>query len=128
MKNYGENLKEQRLMRGLTLKDIENKTGINNGNLSRWERGEVLPNIDFCVQLADFYGITVDELLGIFDDLEKHPRTLKSIGDTHTHYSSEERALIEKYRELNALGKDLVNTVIDTHLATMAESKQKKIN
>ncbi len=64
MRNYGETLKENRLARGITLKDVEKATGINNGNLSRWERGEVLPNIDFCVQLADFYGITLDELVG----------------------------------------------------------------
>ena len=64
MRNYGETLKEHRLARGVTLKDVEKATGINNGNLSRWERGEVLPNIDFCVQLADFYGVTLDELVG----------------------------------------------------------------
>ena len=64
MINYGENLKEHRLARGITLKEIEKVTGINNGNISRWERNEVLPNIDFCVKLADFYGITLDELIG----------------------------------------------------------------
>jgi transcriptional regulator with XRE-family HTH domain len=64
MKKYGEALKENRTIRGYTLKDIEKATGINNGNISRWERGEVIPNIDFCVKLADFYGITVDELIG----------------------------------------------------------------
>lgn len=64
MKNYGEILKEHRLAQGVTLKDVENATGISNQNLSRWERGEVLPNIDFCVQLADFYGVTLDELVG----------------------------------------------------------------
>ncbi|MDE7256758.1 MAG: helix-turn-helix transcriptional regulator, partial [Clostridia bacterium] len=33
-------------------------------NIGRWESGEVLPNIDFCVKLADFYGVTLDELVG----------------------------------------------------------------
>ncbi len=64
MRNYGEILKEQRLARGLTLKEVEKGTGINNGNLSRWECGKVLPSIYFCEILADFYGITVDELIG----------------------------------------------------------------
>ena len=64
MKNYGEILREHRILRNLTLKQVEQKTGINNGNLSRWEQGKVLPNIDFCVQLADFYGISLDELVG----------------------------------------------------------------
>lgn len=64
MKNYGEVLKEHRLSKGKTLLDLEKETGISNANLSRWERGLVLPNIDFCVKLADYYGISLDELVG----------------------------------------------------------------
>ena len=64
MKNYGEELKFQRIKHGKTLLQIEEATGISNANLSRWERGKVLPNIDFCVILADYYGISLDELIG----------------------------------------------------------------
>lgn len=64
MINYGEEIKFHRTSRGKTLKQVEAETGISNVNLSRWENGKVLPNIDFCVKLADYYGITVDELIG----------------------------------------------------------------
>ncbi len=64
MKNYGEAIKEQRVVRGLTLKQLEKETGITNASLSRWENGKMIPSIDCCVKLADFYGITVDELIG----------------------------------------------------------------
>lgn len=64
MINYGEMLKENRTIRGKTLLDVEKDTGISNANLSRWECGKNLPNIDFCVKLADYYGITLDELVG----------------------------------------------------------------
>ena len=80
MKNFGEILKEHRVIRNLTLKEIENKTGINNGSLSRWERNEVLPSIDACIRLADFYGISVDELLGISND-DFGIRTVAPTGD-----------------------------------------------
>lgn len=62
--NYGEELKFQRIKRNKTLMQIEKDTGISNSNLSRWECGKVLPNIDFCVMLADYYGISLDELIG----------------------------------------------------------------
>ena len=39
-------------------------TGLKQQMISWWEAGKGLPNIDFCVQLADFYGITLDELVG----------------------------------------------------------------
>jgi transcriptional regulator with XRE-family HTH domain len=62
--SIGEELKNQRLANGLTLLELEKKTGISNQNLSRWERGLVIPNVEFCIKLADFYGITLDELVG----------------------------------------------------------------
>ena len=64
MKNYGKILKEHRLEKGKTLIEVEKATGISNQNLSRWERGEVIPSIYFCEILADYYGLTLDELVG----------------------------------------------------------------
>ena len=34
-----------------------------------WENNKSLPNIDFCVKLADLYGIPLNELIGL--DLKK---------------------------------------------------------
>ena len=33
-------------------------------NVSRWESGKILPSINFCVKLADLYGVSLDELVG----------------------------------------------------------------
>ncbi len=63
MKDYGEALKYQREIHGYSQTSLAKATGIKQQNINRWEKG-VLPNIDFCVQLADFYGITLDELIG----------------------------------------------------------------
>ena len=70
MRNYGELLKEHRLAKGVSLLDVERETGIDNSNLSRWEQGKVLPSIYFCEKLADYYGVTLDELIG--RDFEKN--------------------------------------------------------
>ncbi len=64
MRNYGEILKEHRKANGLSLLDVEKATGISNQNLSRWEKGRVIPSIAFCEILADFYCVTLDELVG----------------------------------------------------------------
>lgn len=61
--DYGEALKYQREQAGLSQLELSHKTGISHHNINRWEKGEVLPNIDFCVKLAVFYGITLDELV-----------------------------------------------------------------
>lgn len=62
--NYGESLRYHRVSNGKSLLDVEKDTGISNANLSRWECGKVLPNIDFCVRLADYYCVSLDELVG----------------------------------------------------------------
>ena len=63
--NYGDAIKQHRIMSGKSLLQVEKETGISNQNLSRWERNEVLPNIDFCVKLAKYYGVTIEELIGL---------------------------------------------------------------
>ncbi len=64
MLNYGDALKYQREINGLSMLTLAKKIETSHQNIGRWERNEVLPNIDFCVQLADFYGISLDELVG----------------------------------------------------------------
>lgn len=64
MYNYGKALKFQRESHDLTQTELAKLTKIKQQNISRWEKEEVLPNIDFCVILADFYGISLDELIG----------------------------------------------------------------
>lgn len=66
--DIGKAIKEQRLLRELSLMDVEKATGIRNGSLCRWENGDVIPGITFCIQLAQFYNITLDELVGLSDN------------------------------------------------------------
>ena len=63
--NYGDCLKQQRLVSGKSLVEVAKDTGISHQNLSRWERNEVMPTLDFCVKLAKYYGVTIEELFGI---------------------------------------------------------------
>ncbi len=64
MAKYGEALKYQREKNGYTQNALSKATGLKQQMISWWEADKGLPNIDFCVQLADFYGISLDELVG----------------------------------------------------------------
>ncbi len=73
MLNYSEALRFQRKSAGLTQKELSQATKIPQQTISWSESGQGIPNIEFCVQLADFYGISVDELIGRdFPNDEKH--------------------------------------------------------
>ena len=64
MRNYGIELKYQREINGYSQRDLAKLTGINQQNISRWENNQAIPSIENCEKLADFYGITLDELVG----------------------------------------------------------------
>ncbi len=57
-------LKENRTARNLTQVQLQQATQIPQSTISAWEKGTNIPNIADCIKLADFYGITLDELVG----------------------------------------------------------------
>ena len=59
----GENLKEWREEAGLSRRKLAKITGIHQNMLSRWEAGTNLPSIRGLITLANFYHISLDELV-----------------------------------------------------------------
>ena len=59
-----EALKYQREVNGYTQKQVADGTGVSQPKISYYESGKHLPLIDDCIKLADFYGISLDELVG----------------------------------------------------------------
>lgn len=57
-------LKLLRNQLGLTLDDIEEKTGINRGTYNNYESGKTEPSLKTWKKLADFFGTTVSYLQG----------------------------------------------------------------
>ena len=64
MKTIGDFLRQQRELAGLTQGELARQTGITQAAISRWEDNLRVPNIETCIKLADFYGISLDELVG----------------------------------------------------------------
>ena len=62
--DYGKIFKELRMEKGLSQRDLAKATGISQQAISFWEQDKRTPNMDDCIRLADFYEITLDELVG----------------------------------------------------------------
>ena len=60
---YGQVLKNQRKLAKLTQKQLAEKIGVSQQAISFIENDVNEPRIGICVALADFYGISVDELI-----------------------------------------------------------------
>lgn len=61
---FGEEIKQNRIERGITQKQVSEATGIPQNTISWIENNQGIPNIYQCILLADYYGITIDELIG----------------------------------------------------------------
>ena len=58
-----KNLIAYRKQKGLTQAELAEKIAYSDKSISKWERGECLPDLAILKQLADFYGITVNDFL-----------------------------------------------------------------
>ncbi len=61
---YGQIFKELRVEKRLSQRDLSKATGISQQAISFWEQNKRTPNMDDCIKLADFYKVTLDELVG----------------------------------------------------------------
>lgn len=61
----GENIKRMRRERDLTQEEIATHLGISFQSISKWERGDGYPDITMLPSLANYFGISIDELLGM---------------------------------------------------------------
>lgn len=64
-------IKELRIKKGLTQLQFCQKLNISQSTLSGWESGKWQPDNDTLIKLADFFGVSVDYLLG--RDTQKSP-------------------------------------------------------
>lgn len=60
----GENLKRLRRERDLTQEEVASALGISNQSISKWERTDGYPDITMLPAIANYFGITVDDLIG----------------------------------------------------------------
>ena len=60
----GKRIAELRKKRDMTQFEIADRLGISYQAVSNWERGNSMPDIAKLPELAEIFGVTVDEILG----------------------------------------------------------------
>ena len=64
MSSFSENLLNLRKQHKLSQQDAAERSGVAYRSYRRYEAGEREPNLSALVALADFYHVTLDELVG----------------------------------------------------------------
>ena len=60
---FNQKLQELRKQKGLTQEELAEKLYVSRTSISKWESGRGYPNIESLKAIANFFSVTVDELL-----------------------------------------------------------------
>lgn len=67
MTKFSERLKELRQEKNLSTRALAQAIGVSNSVISKWEKGQRVPSIDNLYNLAVFFGVSSDFLIGLQD-------------------------------------------------------------
>ncbi|SCY02244.1 looped-hinge helix DNA binding domain-containing protein, AbrB family [Lachnospiraceae bacterium XPB1003] len=59
---FKDNLVQLRKLQQMTQEDIADKLGVTRQSVAKWEAGESIPDLDKCKQLAEIFGVSLDDL------------------------------------------------------------------
>lgn len=99
---------------GESLTELTKAVGMASSSISKWKRGAI-PRHSSLKLIADHFGVTVDYLLS---DEKAAPTIWESRKETSEYgtLSSQEKQLIDMYRELTEIGKmRLIQAVLNVY-------------
>jgi len=70
MSNFAERIKALRLERGMTQEALGNIIGVKRDSIYTYEKGLNYPEVRNLIILADFFGVSIDYLVGRTDNPE----------------------------------------------------------
>lgn len=62
-----ERIRQLREARGITQVELAKRLSVTKQSVSNWENNNIQPSVEMAVSIADFFGITLDDLLGRTD-------------------------------------------------------------
>lgn len=103
-KDFSETLKELRIRAGYTQKQVYDMLNIRQSTFSAWETGRAEPSADMLLKLCKLYNVKDIFAAFGYDGYND---------DGSIRLNMYEVDLVEKYRNLDDHGKEMVNLVLD---------------
>ena len=99
MSSFNIRVKELRVSRKLSQQELANFLKISKSSVNMYERGEREPGLDTLENIADFFNVDMDYLMGKSDSPHSY------FGTNIDQLTLEEQQLITIFRSLNEIGK-----------------------
>ena len=98
-------VRELREAKGIQQKELAIDLNVSQPTISDWESGRKVPSAKSTQKLADYFGVTIDYLLGRTDQKEKLPTE-------NGELSSAEMELVNAYRDAPANVQEAIRTLL----------------
>ena len=98
-------LKTLRKEKNLTQEQLAERLGVSGRTVSRWETGNNMPDISLLVEIADFYDVSIPELIDGERKSENMNEEVREVVDKMADYAGTEKAsMIRNIRNISFLG------------------------
>ena len=114
---FAQNLKNIMQKRNKTQSDLVKDLSFRQATVSDWLNGKKYPRMDKVEKLANYLGVSINELL--MQSVFEPPVPAIQLTD-------QEKSMIKKYRQLNADGKSRVDYVLNMEFDLVNNSAEKE--
>lgn len=126
--NYSRRIKELRLEKGMTQKELASLLNLTANSICEWEKGRSSPNIELLIKLSEIFEVSIDYILGLEDDETlrlsfTNQDKASGVANFGTKLSAAEWEILELFSELKRTkGAKAVKAVV-TMLKALIESE-----
>ena len=99
----GEQIKNYRKTAGLTQEQVANYLGVSTPAVNKWEKGSNMPDISILVDIADYYDISISEIINGERKSEIMNEEERKIAKTMSDYATTEKEKIFKEMKIQSI-------------------------
>lgn len=104
-KKIGSFLKELRKEKGITQEEFAEKLNVSGRTVSRWETGSNMPDISLLIEIAEFFDVSIPEIINGERKSESMNEEVKEVADKLSDYANAEKEkLIKNIRSESIIG------------------------
>ena len=101
----GAFLKALRKEKNMTQEQLAEQLGVSNRTVSRWETGSNMPDISLLTEIAEFYDVSIPEIIHGERKSEKMREDVKEVAETMSDYAkAEKEKVVKSIRDMSIIG------------------------
>lgn len=81
-----KNITQLRLAKGMTQIDLAGELNYSDKAVSKWERGESIPDVTVLIHIADIFGVNLDYLVTPHKDVDDSGMKLRDLNRKKNHF------------------------------------------